>query len=254
MANEVLFREINEMKRLLKEEREKNDKLMMAVNELIKDKEQLQNKVEYLLEWKKSFDKKDDKKVYEKKVYENANINSKIFDKKEEVELISNKLKNKIIPKPKNVKYNLLYRASRDGDRPIDYHKKCDGRANTLCAIKTKKGCKFGGYTETEINKSFKEYLDPNSFIFSLNKMKIYENKKKDDYVVCHSGTWGPIFRGGFSIADKNFFSYKEDKKDKIKSNNDSPFFELSDEEFEINNGEEYFTIDDLEIFQLLFN
>ena len=78
------------------------------------------------------------------------------------------------------MKWILLYRASRDGDSPINYHNKCDRNRRIFCIIKTRKGCKFWGYTETEIqseeDENVKEY---NSFVFSLNKLKIYENVKK---------------------------------------------------------------------------
>ena len=246
IANEVLFREINEIKKILKEEIQEKEKLKVIVSNLIQENKQLKETVNNLLEWKESFDKKDEQMAYEK-----ININSKIFVKNEEISLISKRFMKKRVPKPKKLTFNLLYRASRDGDSPIEYHKKCDGKANTICAIKTKKGCKFGGYTETKIGGKYKELSDPNSFIFSLNKMKIYENKNKNEYAVCHSGTWGPIFRGGFSIADKSFFS---DNINNIKSNNNSPFFDYDDDEFEINNGEEFFSIDDFEVFQLLFD
>ena len=221
----------------------------MIVSNLIQENKQLKETVNNLLEWKESFDKKDEQMAYEK-----INFNSKIFVKNEEISLISKRFMKKRVPKPKKLTFNLLYRASRDGDSPIEYHKKCDGKANTICAIKTKKGCKFGGYTETEISRNFQELLDPNSFIFSLNKMKIYENKDKNKRVICHSGTWGPIFIDGFSIVDKNFFSSNEIKKDNIKLIEKSSFFNLSDEEFEINNGEKNFTIEDIEVFQLLFD
>lgn len=63
---------------------------------------------------------------------------------------------------------------------PINYHIKCDRNRKTFYIIKTGKGCKFGGYTGTEIqSEKDKNVKDYNSFIFSLNKLKIYENVKK---------------------------------------------------------------------------
>ena len=93
------------------------------------------------------------------------------------------------------------------------------------------------------------DYKDPNSFVFSLNKMKIYENLKKDKNAVCHSKNWGPIFRSdAFAVWGKNFFSFNKHRvQDKSHSN-----FGIMNEDYEINNGEEYFAIKELEVFQIL--
>ena len=42
----------------------------------------------------------------------------------------------------------LLYRKSRDGSTPTDFHNKCDNKGITIIFIETTKGYKFGGYTE----------------------------------------------------------------------------------------------------------
>jgi len=174
-------------------------------------------------------------------------IDSKIINKKEEIELLEKRLTSK--GQNKNAIFNLLYRASRDGDDPKIYHKKCDGKANTICLIQTIKGCIFGGYTEVMINSNESDYKDPNSFVFSFNKMKIYENIKKDKEAVNHSSTWGPIFRSdAFAVWDKNFFSYnKHTVGTKAQSN-----FGNMDKDYEINNGEQYFSIKELEVFQII--
>ena len=80
---------------------------------------------------------------------------------------------------------------------------------NTVCIIETKKGCIFGGYTETVMDFNKGNVKDPNAFVFSIDKMKIYENLKKNDCVVDYVKNWGPIFRyDAFAVWDKNFFSY----------------------------------------------
>ena len=91
--------------------------------------------------------------------------------------------------------------------------------------------------------------IDPNSFVFSINKMKIYENMKKLKYAVCHSPNWGPIFRSdAFAVWNQNFFSYKEHRVGtKAESN-----FGNMDKDYEINNGEQYFSIKELEVFQII--
>ena len=176
-------------------------------------------------------------------------IDSKIINKKEEIELLTKRLTLKGLQN-KNVIFNLLYRASRDGDAPNIYHNKCDGKTKTICLIQTIKGCIFGGYTETMIkSNNYDNDKDPNSFVFSINKMKIYENMKKENYAVCHSPGWGPIFRNdAFAVWDQNFFSYNQHR---VGSKSQSNFGNM-DIDYEINNGDHYFSIKELEVFQII--
>ena len=176
-------------------------------------------------------------------------IDSKIIKTKEEIELLSKRLTPKNFNKDGKVSFKLLYRASRDGDSPKDYHYKCDGKKNTLCVIQTPKGCKFGGYTEITINSTIGNFIDPNAFVFSLNNNKIYENLQKGKHAGDHSKDWGPIFRGdAFAVWNKNFLSYdKHTLGTKSQSH-----FGVMNEDYEINNGEKYFGIEELEVFQII--
>ena len=172
------------------------------------------------------------------------------MNKKEEIELLTKKLTSKGFIQNRNVIFNLLYRAFRDGDDPKIYHNKCDGKINTICLIQTIKGCKFGGYTEAMIkSNNCNDDKDPNSFVFSLNKLKIYENMKKEKDAVCHSPGWGPIFRSdAFAVMNKNFFSYnKHTVVTRYQSN-----FGTMDIDYQINNGDQYFSIKELEVFQII--
>ena len=244
--NELILKELNENKILLKEEKQKNEDIKKIIDELKLQNNQLKTKVEELIKWKENLSKKE--------ILNNEDINykidSKIINKTEQIELLRNRLTNKGFIKNKKVNFNLLYRASRDGDSPQKYHEKCDGKNNTICCIQTIKGCVFGGYTETTIKSDDGiDYKDPNSFVFSLNKMKIYENMKKENDDVCHSEGWGPIFRNdAFAVWNKNFFSYDKHTIGTKSSSN----FGIMNEDYEINNGDEYFSIKELEVFQII--
>ena len=50
--------------------------------------------------------------------------------------------------KDKNIKFKLLYQATRDGDKISDIINKIEGYSPTLFLIYTKKGVKCGGYTK----------------------------------------------------------------------------------------------------------
>jgi len=102
-----------------------------------------------------------------------------------------------------NQKWNLIYRASRDGFAASSFHSKCDDKPNTFSIIKTTNGNVFGGYTEKSWSgKSYKS--DSNSFVFSLinirNKpLKIKWSKNLSIYC-CQ--VYGPTFGG--QVSKKN--------------------------------------------------
>ena len=70
---------------------------------------------------------------------------------------------------PSIKKWNLQYRASRDGFDSEEFHKRCDGISNTLTIIKSEHGNIFGGFTGKAWESSGEYYEeDPEAFIFSL--------------------------------------------------------------------------------------
>ncbi|CAF0714014.1 unnamed protein product [Brachionus calyciflorus] len=96
----------------------------------------------------------------------------------------------------KKTKWNLLYRATRDGFKVGDFHKKCDNIPHTLTIIKTDKDYIFGGYTEKSWDESTSCKHDKNAFLFSLvnyrnsrEKIKVW---KEDLAIYC--GLYGPCF------------------------------------------------------------
>ena len=113
---------------------------------------------------------------------------------------------------PISQKWNLIYRASKDGFESTNFHSKCDGKPNTLIIIKSNNGNVFGGYTEQTWNQTGtygSDYkADPNSFIFSLiNKLnKPIKIKWSKNNGICCGNNFGPIFGGGHDllIADKS--------------------------------------------------
>ena len=92
------------------------------------------------------------------------------------------------------------------------------------------------------------DVIDPCSFVFSLDKLKIYENLQKEKNAVDHCKDWGPIFRNDmFAVWNHNFLSYdKHTVGTKLESH-----FGVMDDDYEINNGEKYFSISELEVFQI---
>ncbi|KAL6612115.1 TLD-domain-containing protein [Neocallimastix sp. 'constans'] len=90
----------------------------------------------------------------------------------------------------------LLFRKTRDGSTTKDFHDKCDNKGNTIVFIETTTGYKFGGYTELQWDKSETGKKDNSTFIFSLNKRQKY-TARNDNYSIFCSKTLGPNFGNG---------------------------------------------------------
>ena len=181
--------------KLIQQEKQKNDELKQIVEGLIKERNQTKITIDELIKWKEDKEKiKEESMKYQ--------IDSNILFK-EDALFISKRLTDREYSDRKVV-FNLIYRASRDGADASSYHSKCNGKINTVTVVQTVKGSKFGGYTETQIQDGNIGYKDPNSFLFSINKMKIYENLNKDSNVIRHYRENGPFFIGGFVVFDRN--------------------------------------------------
>ena len=100
-------------------------------------------------------------------------------------------------------KWNLIYKASRDGFNQISFHKACDYAKPTLIIVKTSLNYIFGGCTSvnwenTDRNNGFKQ--DSKAFLFSLvNKLNkpvridVSDAKK----AILTKKDYGPIFGDG---------------------------------------------------------
>ena len=111
----------------------------------------------------------------------NIMIDSKIANEKD-IDFIINYLKGSPIISNKNFKFNLLYRATRDGDDTTNVHRKCCGNKNVILFIKNEAGEKYGGFThigwETRNKGNFEYPIDDEAFLFSLNNKKLFKAKK----------------------------------------------------------------------------
>ena len=196
-------------------------------------------------------DDDDEKKLNEKlgEIIENEiRIDSLIIEKKEDLELISNRLKNIEEFKNKNISYNLIYRATKDGGLPNDFHKKCDGIDKTITIIKTIKGAKFGGYISNKWDSNFGWVKDDeNCFVFSFNYKKVYNTiKGRKKYILKED--CGPVF-AVFGVKD-NFFQKNSLNIQTAKVANKN-FHEFT-MDYEINCGEKEFQVEELEVFHVV--
>ena len=149
------------------------------------------------------------KKIIEpiqKKFNESVKINRHIFNnnstilQNNEFDLIHLAIKSRLNKEVKELKK--LYQATIDGDGPINFHSRCDNIPNTLVLIKSAGNRRFGGFASEiwESNTSGKYKDDKNSFLFSLDKQKIYSYKNDGNALRCHQDI-GPCFGCGLTIG-----------------------------------------------------
>ena len=185
-----------------------------------------------------SFEIIDSSKKQNKKRVNYNPLEGDIIKEQSELDFITKRIhgnKYKII-------FNLLYKATEDKDKSIIFHKNCDRAQTTLILIETKNGFKFGGYTKRTWRGASTEKMDNEAFIFSINKKKIYNVIKGKNAIGCYDDC-GPAFSGGFKINDNAFSKGGCTFK---KGNN----YRFS-EDYELNNGEEFFEVNEIEVYEI---
>lgn len=108
-----------------------------------------------------------------------------------------------------NLKWKLLYRATVDGFRAADFHRKCDNNANTLTIIKTTENYVFGGYTKVIWNPHSNYQSDSSAFIFSfINRentpLKMDIKSENYNFAINSQSSYGPIFGDGHDFMISN--------------------------------------------------
>ena len=160
--------------------------------------------------------------------------------------LKTNEIKNWIDPS-KKIKFQLLFRKSRDGSSCSTFHKLCDFKGPTLTLVRTTENYKFGGYTQfnwkSNKGRSPKDNND-DTFIFSLDLMKKF-TKIKNTSTVYFSPNAGPCFgEGGSDLIigpNSNLHEGKTINCTFLKN-------------YELTNGcKGFFDIKELEIYKVIF-
>ena len=159
------------------------EELVKKVNTLEDDNKKLKEEINEIKEWKKKIEKLFKDEINCKKRFEKLHVDSRIIDNMNDLNLIINRLTNNDMNLKQKINLNLLYRATRDGDKFNDFHSRVDNKNSTLTIIKTSLNCKFGVFLDIPIKQTGKSIVDDKSFIFSFNLKKIY-NKKSGTYTL----------------------------------------------------------------------
>ena len=167
-------------------------------------------------------------------------IEKNIIKNPSELEEITSRIQR--ILRKRNIRYKLLYKASVDGDISTKFHEKCDKIPNTLVLIHASLDKRFGGFTTKtwdgdDINKK-----DNDCFIFSIDKMKIYDINEQQDAINCNPDL-GPVFIDQIKLLDKFFIQGGSTNK------RGKTFSTLED--FEITGGAQKFGVKEVEVYQV---
>ena len=188
----------------------------------------------------KELENKTNKNLEEKK--EQAFVNGDIIHNNDELKMLARKI-NKSSQK---MTLNLIYKATVDSDRAEEFHKKCDKAKCTLVLIETDKGKRFGGYTSKNWEGNCIDKLDEEAFVFSLDKMKIYENISGENAIGCYP-KYGPVFLGCQIRIYDNAFQRGGTTFEKGLNFNTKEDFELTD-------GEKEFNVKDIEVYEIILH
>ena len=139
----------------------------------------------------------------------------------------------------------LLFRKSRDGSTPDDFHKKCDNKGITIVFIETTKGYKFGGYTELQWDKSSGYKKDKSTFIFSFNHREKYTARNNNNSIYCGSSE-GPRFGCNWP----EIYLKQSLNKGRSWDDNSTNTFLLGRK---LTNGEEYWDVKELEVHKIIY-
>ena len=170
-------------------------------------------------------------------------VKGDIFHNNNEIELIARKI-NKINKVNKKIILNFLYKATVDSDKAQAFHEKCDEAKSTLVLVETNKGKRFGGFTSCSWEGDCIDKKDENAFIFSLDKMKIYENIPGEDAIGCYP-EYGPVFLGCQIRIYDNAFSKGGTTFEKGLNYN-------TEEDYELTGGDRIFNIKEIEVYEVI--
>ena len=227
---------------------ENNIKYIIEINNSVKKCNSLDIKFEFLsqeeklLKEIKTFGEIKFLEDKNKETFEDVLKRSKIIENNEQIKLIKEWLP--YVTKEK-IRCKLLYDAKKDGDDVSTFHTLCDNKGATLTIISTSDNKKIGGFLSQSFGGDKGLINDNNAFLFSLNYNEKFPSLNKGNNYLDKS-TQGPVF-GYFCIEifDKFFTN---------KNNYYHPYTYRYDFGKRNNNKDFYFTVVDLEVYQILYN
>ena len=261
--NEQLSNENEKMKNILQNKNSEID-VDLLQKQFEDEKNKLQNEFELYKKQKEEeinlFNSKIEQLMNQINIYQNENqelkikveqISKSIYERRNKYRIVrgdiiqDNKelefLTQRICDKHKKITLNLLYKATVDSDKAQVFHLKCDSAPSSLVLIKSSKNKRFGGFTSCSWAGKDKEKPDENAFVFSLDKMEIYNVIPEENAIGCYP-KYGPIFLGcQIRIYDNAFENGGSTFEKGL--NYDTP------EDYVLTGGEQKFGVEEIEVY-----
>ena len=183
------------------------------------------------------------KNSYEDLMKDNLEIiNGELIENNDELEFLIRKIGQN---NNKQIILTILYKATVDSDKAAAFHNKCDWAKSNIVIIKSGNGKRFGGFTSCNWSGNSIDKKDDNAFIFSLDKMKIYDIIPGEKAIGCYPN-YGPVFLGGQIIIYDNSFT-------KGGSTFLKGFNYNTQEDFELTDGLQKFAVKEIEVYNVEF-
>ena len=236
--NGDMINKLIEENNILKEKVEENEYLKRQIEELrYQKREESQEKED---EDHEQVQERENEQEQENQGGEEEEEKGEIIHDMKELELITDKINKE----NKKIIINLLYKASVDGDKASIFHQKCDQAKSTIVLVETLNGKRFGGFTTCSWAGNCEDKNDPQSFIFSLDKMETYENIPGDEAIGCYP-KFGPIFLGcQIKIFDNAFTKGGTTFEKELNFN--------TKEDYELTGGDRVFQIKEIEVYEVV--
>ena len=144
----------------------------------------------------------------------------------------------------------LLFRKTRDGSTPEDFHYKCDNKGITIIFIETVKEYIFGGYTELQWDKYSGYKSDNSTFLFSFNNMEKLTKKilinlfNSYDSIYCSIDKSPWFGNSNPDICFNGTLNNGQTSKEK-----DTSFESI----YKLTNGEEFWEVKELEVHKIIY-
>ena len=126
-----------------------------------------------------------------------------------------------------------------------EFYEKTKNKNNLIFLIKTKNKKLFGGFSELGFNQENNENIDENSFnsfVFSVDKMKIYDYIGKNENCVIGYRNRLPEFKNQILFEDNNL---------KVGFTGNKKLGFLMEEDYELNDGKKMFYINQIQVICL---
>ena len=151
------------------------------------------------------------------------------------------------------LRFELLYRGSRDGMMAVDFHRLCDSKNDTICVIKDTNGNVFGGFADKAWSSQSSWVESERSFLFSLkSSMGNHVLKFPVDKGNPHSLNHDPNLMCSFGKGDLYVvpFSGQSSSSIQIGKSYQNPSSEFS--HYYCTGGCKKFTPQEIEVYQII--